>query len=726
MKLKIFLSVLLALSTAERLNQSIYRSFSNIKACFRRLNGTDEFGCTSDFSGNVGVLQYIDSQDVSSIQNKDHAPYVVLLSPEVFSGSMLEKLKDSGNVNGVILPGIREGKWKNKIPSEQSDDVPCPNQGSSIYTDSEDQCGSTTTPWNPAGENILWRNWDFPIFLINDGNTTQDLFDCYDEFNSGAEVNWPLCSVELKSPMYAAKDSETCFRRSNIVVTLTPQDYCEPLSDYNLYYFQSPRNRTKSDGTKIAQKDKSVVVIMARLDALNIFDKEENGFDSPSTGIVTLIATAEAIKKSLVNSYKPGHENILFLLVHGESLDYLGSNRLVYDMMKDDFPAKLAKDIEEDASTTSRILSNGTQPIFNLDHIKYIIELGQLANTKSSTLYYHAHNLIPDLENIIASLRRSSVDVKASSRSVLPPSSAQSFLKEKSDIPVVVLTNFDEQFANLYYHSIYDTALVHNYNYSKGEAQPIVSHLTGVATALASALADHVITTGAPPQADRKSVNSMLECYTQTKNCSLYRLVGTPNGFPYIGNLDEGPHPQYISVHSSYHTEMTKQILQYFTGDLDQDKNCTDPNEKILQKDHCQEVCLQKNREQQIYTYQFMVGSEDCFNSTGAICGNCYKTSVGKKMARSPAFEDDIWQTYDWASGQYPTWTESYWKSISGRMFLQPSPSSQYSTLAIGIIVSLLSFPITYWLQKKSSIIFENAGTDISSAIGANPAPVAL
>ena len=40
---------------------------------------------------------------------------------------------------------------------------------------------------------------------------------------------------------------------------------------------------------------------MARLDALNIFDKEENGFDSPSTGIVTLIATAEAIKKSLVN-----------------------------------------------------------------------------------------------------------------------------------------------------------------------------------------------------------------------------------------------------------------------------------------------------------------------------------------------------------------------------------------------------------------------------------------
>ena len=30
----------------------------------------------------------------------------------LFSGSMLEKLKDTGNVNGVILPGIKEGKWK--------------------------------------------------------------------------------------------------------------------------------------------------------------------------------------------------------------------------------------------------------------------------------------------------------------------------------------------------------------------------------------------------------------------------------------------------------------------------------------------------------------------------------------------------------------------------------------------------------------------------------------
>ena len=36
-----------------------------------------------------------------------------------------------------------------------------------------------------------------------------------------------------------------------------------------------------------------------------------------------------------------GVENILFLLVHGESFDYIGSTRAVYDMMNQSFPFKI-------------------------------------------------------------------------------------------------------------------------------------------------------------------------------------------------------------------------------------------------------------------------------------------------------------------------------------------------------------------------------------------------
>ena len=53
--------------------------------------------------------------------------------------------------------------------------------------------------------------------------------------------DWPLCSVELKSNMYAARDSETCVRRSNLQNNITPVKVCDQLSDYNVYYFLEPR-----------------------------------------------------------------------------------------------------------------------------------------------------------------------------------------------------------------------------------------------------------------------------------------------------------------------------------------------------------------------------------------------------------------------------------------------------------------------------------------------------
>jgi len=103
----------------------------------------------------------------------------------------------------------------------------------------------------------------------------------------------------------------------------------------------------------------------------------------------------------------------------------------------------------------------------------------------------------------------------------------------------------------------------------------------------------------------------------------LYRDVGTPKGYPYVGVVTDEPFPQYISVHSSYHTEMTKQILQYVTGEPVSDQECEDIDE-------CQSNCYDKNKDQQIYSYQFLVGP-DCHNETGAFCAVCYRTSVAKK-----------------------------------------------------------------------------------------------
>ena len=48
------------------------------------------------------------------------------------------------------------------------------------------------------------------------------------------------------------------------------------------------------------------------------------GFDSPSTGIVTLLATAKLVAEAVREKsfyFKAGVQNILLLLIHGESFD---------------------------------------------------------------------------------------------------------------------------------------------------------------------------------------------------------------------------------------------------------------------------------------------------------------------------------------------------------------------------------------------------------------------
>ena len=79
-------------------------------------------------------------------------------------------------------------------------------------------------------------------------------------------------------------------------------------------------------------------------------------------------------------------ENILFVLLQGESFDNIGSSRLVYDMQHDAFPFDLAK-----AKKEGRLLDNGTQPLLNMSKVKFWIELGQLAPAGAgSGLYIHS------------------------------------------------------------------------------------------------------------------------------------------------------------------------------------------------------------------------------------------------------------------------------------------------------------------------------------------------
>jgi len=712
-------SVLSILCGGKRIKDNIYTNFGQIRPCFRRLNGTHEIGCTSSHGGNVGVVQVIESDsDISLVQDDNHAPYIVVVKPSLFSGSLMNKLKKTGNVNGVVLPGVESGRWAGMIPEKGSDDMQCPNRDSSLYKkDSSLECGGSSV-WNPAGQNLMFEDWGFPIFLVENSTTTdyliEDCFEAHNKIINGTEPDWPLCSVELKSNMYAAVDSETCMRRSNIMNTITPVRVCDPLSDNNIIFFLKARNGTSEP----APKDNSVILVTVRLDALNMFDQVEVGFDSPVTGIVTLLSAAKLVKKAFLeeagSQTMAGIDNVLFLFLHGESFDYIGSSRLVYDMEGNAFPYNIT-----DNDTTKKYYNNGTQPLLNLRHIHSIIEIGQVSNKRGNQMYFHTDEKSksdPATREIIKKMKsvgsEEGINMYESTKTTLPPASAQTFLKKRRDIPTVMITNYDAGYVNNLYHSIYDNAKTNKYNYSLGVDQDVVQHIAKVSKIVAQTV--YTLATdkqSSSIEGDESLVNEMLNCYTFDANCTMFYESSVPESYPWTTTPQARvttPWPQYVGVRSSFHTVLTKQTLQYLTGDIVKEESEAESEEEYDLK-KSKKACLEKNKNQNIYRYSFLVGN-DCYNKSNTAllptCGKCYQTTVYTTTASSPAFLDNVIETYKWDSGEFPTWTESIWKSISGRIFLQSSPSRQYSTLAIGLIILLVSFILVWWAEKNSTIIF--------------------
>ena len=88
------------------------------------------------------------------------------------------------------------------------------------------------------------------------------------------------------------------------------------------------------------------------------------------------------------------------MFIHGESFDYIGCTRLVHDMKKSEFPFNIS-----DESLMEKF-SNGSQPVFALSSIHSIIEIDQVTNTDSDSIYLHTSNNPSQIVNSMLSNTR--------------------------------------------------------------------------------------------------------------------------------------------------------------------------------------------------------------------------------------------------------------------------------------------------------------------------------
>ncbi|XP_076236424.1 nicastrin isoform X2 [Calliopsis andreniformis] len=521
------------LVVAVRVKDMIYMSFEGVAACFRRHNGTHQFGCSSSRSGSVGVIHLIeDDNDIKWIEhNATAGPYTAVLPFSMFTRETLLRLRDTNNINGILLAK----NISDERPDIYSPEDTCPNRYSGYK-----RCNNKS-PWNPFGSSLLMEDWPFPMFYTENQTLLEAVKSCYWKHNAHNPENQQfrsLCALEMRSFMFAAINSESCMKRSEFTLNFRPTPFCDPLGDRNIHWPLAPINSDKN----------SIILVTARLDATSLFDGLSPGAGNVVTGLVTFLATVYYLR-TLSKNVTVDETNVVFSLLNGEAFDYIGSSRLVYDLKEGNFNALGGVNLK-------------------LDDIKCIIEFGQL---NKGNLYLHSNNgknnqMINKLEKVLPAKRL---------EDSVPPVSIQSFLEERPNLTAVVISNHGEKFENKYYNGILDDAESLGLNRNDTSAE-LTAALAKVAIHVAEVLYENV-TGKAPPPANESirsdieyHVSEMLICYLESAKCKLFRAASPP-GTKLINQVL----PLYVGVYRvpNTATTMTSQLLSFLTGEEFPDMN---------------------------------------------------------------------------------------------------------------------------------------------------------
>lgn len=468
-----------------------------------------------------------------------------------------------------------------------------------------------------------------------------------------------------------------------------PLEYvCDPLGDQNVWASTKPLNITDKGHKPL----ESVVIAAAKLDSKSFFFDITPGAESGVSGFVTLLAAAHALRNAQLAELK---HNIFYTFFQGETFDYIGSSRMVYDMKNNQF-------------------------VVDLDNVHSVLEIGQVGLSSDSKLWLHSDpvsrknsSVNDEVTNLIGKLRVAATNANVSVdepnfSQPLPPSSFQRFLRDRP-IPGVVIEDHQSAFTNRFYGSMYDNAEYLNISYPPNmtpeeqldHVTDTAKALTKVATMVAQALYLHAGGEEAQMKnisADSQIVTRMLYGFLVRSNNSWFQQIVTSN---VVGQLNNRPVNLYVSVNAQTNTltHLVQCLLANLTGITinTTQENCQ--NQREDEKD---------TKNKQNYQYMWVQGAAPP-NSTQRE-GYCVRSTVQFSKAESPAF-----LLGEYTSKNYSTWTESRWKIIKGRLFLVASHELEMLTLGVGVGVLITSLLLTYIISSKADMLF-SSGREPTSA----------
>lgn len=620
-------------------------------------------------------------QDFDFILNDPPAPpYAPIIRPEFFTRENVLKLRDSGFVSGIVL--INDVQGLKNFSTESK----CPNQFYRYSLQPICDVEKPETTWNPWGNGLLQENFDIPIIYLETKDEYEKVINCSQTFNKElkGQAGRSLCSIEINSFMAAAANSEVCLRRSKFSGLIRSSHFCDALQGKNVFGTLFPREIVNPTNRTNDEKEE-IILVTARLDTTSMFDGVYPGAMDMAS-IATLTSTAHFLRKIVTNKvFEENKLNVLFMLFNGESYDYIGSQRFVYDLKKNNsFPS----------------LSTNTRPL-TLDNIILMIDIGAIDTFNELSIYHRdserASSYAIKLQESIGFYNNDlklSLTVTSEQTNNIPPVSAQMFLRENASFPALVLAA--KRAENRFYHSVFDDTNNLNFTYQNSSVDfdqldlydnssfskdSVQIKIRNIATALGLGIYDLILKK--PKSYEKKIIASgglvdeLLYCYLISTKCKLFQAA-VEHHEDHRTNVP--PTQRYVSVNSGFSYDTYRWTYHVFGFVL---------SEKIeREKSNCSPL-----------PYFWLPGSSKA--------GECRYTTQNFSLALSPAFEES--ENYNFKSNLYSTWTESTWNDLSARIFLRPSPSHEYFTLTIGIIVFILSFIIVYVVNSKAEALFGDA-----------------
>uniref|UniRef100_A0AAQ4QN70 Nicastrin n=1 Tax=Gasterosteus aculeatus aculeatus TaxID=481459 RepID=A0AAQ4QN70_GASAC len=382
-------------------------------------------------------------------------------------------------------------------------------------------------------------------------------------------------------------------------------------------------------------------------------------------------------------------------VIRQETFDYIGSSRMVYDMEKKHF-------------------------VVDLDNIHSLLEIGQVGLRVNSSLWLHSDpvsrknsSVDGEVKKLLESLRAGAAGLNVSLAEPsfsqpLPPSSFQRFLRARP-IPGVVIQDHQSSFTNRFYESMYDNAGYLDISYPPDlTPEQQLQFVTDTATALtevATVVARSLYAQAGGDQARLSSINADPQMVTQMlygflvrSNNSWFQQLVPSNLMSFLADRPTNLYVGVLNQHSEL-TMLVQHLLANLTGTT---VNITQENCNYQREDE------QDKANKHMFFYVWVQGAAPP-NATERE-GFCTRSTVRLTSALSPAFD-----LQEYTSKDYSTWTESRWKSISGRIFLVAGHELEMLTLGVGLGVLITSLLLTYAMSAKADILFSSGREPVNA-----------